>query len=53
MTEGEHVAIIEPDDRGRFHLRKFLGKSPGARYRVFVAPDHESITLQRAPDNAA
>lgn len=48
----EHVAIIEPDDRGRFHLRKFLGNSPGAKYRVLVAPDHESVTLQRVPDIA-
>lgn len=49
---GDHVAIIEPDVRGRFNLRKFLGNYPGAKYRVIVAPDHESVTLQRVPDIA-
>lgn len=51
-THGEHLAIIEADDRGRFALRKFLGKAPGARYRVYVDRDGEteSLTLERIPD---
>ena len=47
-TQGrEHEAIIDPDARGRFNLRKFLGHHPGARYRVFVSDDRTSLTLER------
>lgn len=52
MSAPEHVAIIEPDDRGRFHLRKFLGKSPNAQYRVFVDANRGSVTLQLVTDTA-
>lgn len=41
-----HEAIIEPDERGRFALRKFLGVKPGARYKVYVGDDRTSITLK-------
>lgn len=44
---GDHVAIVEPDERGRFHLRKFLGKDPGSRYRVYVDEEAERLTLER------
>lgn len=46
MTD-EHVAIVEPDSRGRFNLRKFLGNTPGARYRLFVDRDVGRVTLER------
>lgn len=50
MSAAEHVAIVEPDERGRFHLRKFLGRDPGARYKVFVDQERGSLTLQRVAD---
>lgn len=50
MSAPDHVAIVEPDERGRFHLRKFLGKDPGARYKVFVNQEQGSLTLQRVSD---
>lgn len=48
----DHVAIVEPDERGRFHLRKFFGKVPGARYRVYIDATGDRLTLERAPDRA-
>ena len=47
MSDQEHVAIVEPDERGRFHLRKFLGRDPGAQYRVYVDTGAGRLTLER------
>lgn len=47
----DHEAIIEPDERGRFALRKFLGMKPGARYKVFVGDDRTSITLEEVTES--
>ncbi len=43
----EHEAVIEPDERGRFALRKFTGHHPGARYRVYVDRESGRVTLER------
>lgn len=42
---GEHVAIISPDERGRFALVKFIARE-FTRWRVFVAEDGRTVTLQ-------
>lgn len=41
----EHVAIINPDSRGRFSLVKYIARE-FARWRVFVSEDGRTITLQ-------
>lgn len=46
MSE-EHEAILSPDARGRFPLRKFLGSDPDARYRVYVDREAGRVTLER------
>jgi hypothetical protein len=46
----EHEAIIEPDERGRFALRKYLGNVPGARYRVYVDREAGRVTLELIED---
>jgi len=43
----EYEAIVEPDTRGRFSLRKFTGYHPGARYRVYVDRENSRVTLER------
>ncbi len=43
----DYEAIIEPDERGRFALRKFTGHHPGARYRVYVDRGTGRVTLER------
>jgi hypothetical protein len=46
----DHEAVIEPDARGRVSVRKFLGHTPGARYRVYVDREAARITLELVAD---
>lgn len=43
----DHIAVIEPDSRGRVNLRKFMGNDPGARYRVYVDREAGRVVLER------
>lgn len=46
----DHLAIVEPDSRGRFHLRRFLGTTPGAQYRVYADESRATLTLERVEE---
>lgn len=41
----EHLAIIQPDERGRFNLRRFLGRE-SARYKLYVEQGGRRIVLE-------
>lgn len=45
-TFGEHVKIIEPDDRHRFHLGRHITREPVKGWRVHRSPDGKSILLE-------
>lgn len=45
--ESIHLAVIQPDDRGRFRLGKWASKDPKIQgWRVFVRNDGKTITLE-------
>ena len=45
--ESIHLAVIQPDDRGRFRLGRWASKDPEIQgWRVFVADGGRRITLE-------
>ena len=45
--ESIHVALINPDDRGRFRLGKWTTKEPSIQgWKVFVEDGGRRITLE-------
>lgn len=47
---GEHVAIVQPDARNRFHLGRYATREPVSGWRVFRSPDGRTVTLEAILD---
>jgi len=43
---GEHIAIVEPDVRGRFQMKRFITREPVTGWRVFRSADGREIKLE-------
>lgn len=41
-----HVAIVEPDSRGRLSLGKWMTRQPGTRWLVYVSKDGRTLRLE-------
>lgn len=45
----EHLAIIQPDDRKRFPIGRFITREPNAGWKVFVENYGKTIRLEAVP----
>ena len=45
MIPDTHVALVEPDSRGRFNLRKWMFTGPVEKWRVYRSNDGKTIRL--------
>ena len=43
---GEHIAVVEPDDRRRVALGRFLYRGPVTGYRLYRLNDGKTIVLE-------
>lgn len=51
MSSEYHVALIRPDDRGRFRLGKWMSKDPSITgWRVFIGDKGEILHLEAVRD---
>ena len=46
MTTDIHEAILTPDDRGRFHVRRFLPRPTPSRWKLFLEDGGRRLILE-------
>jgi expansin (peptidoglycan-binding protein) len=46
LSAGGHVAITNPDDRGRFQLKRWTTREPVSGWRVYRSEDGKTVLLE-------
>lgn len=49
LNSGDHTAVVVPDAKGRFALRRWLTREPVVKWRVFRFDDGKTIVLEAVP----